>query len=216
MNVYLIRHGETIENRRHIHQPPNTDLSEKGNRQAERAGKCLRDKNLDFLLTSDLPRAVQTAKAIAEHTDLSIATDERLREIRRPTDLYGCSHYNPRTFHYVLTSLWNRNNPDWHFKDAESIYEVNQRAKNVLAYFEELSEKYQNVAAVSHAVFIEVLEAFLCREGDPTMRDYFPIFSPLSKVPNGAITHLRLHRIDAENVCKWEVVELNHTAHLTA
>lgn len=59
--VYIIRHGETDENRKGIIQGQlDTRLNEEGRLQAERVAEALRDKPVTFerAWTSDLGRAV--------------------------------------------------------------------------------------------------------------------------------------------------------------
>lgn len=57
--VYLIRHGETAENREHIIQGQlDTDLNELGRDQANRLATGLKDTTFHRAYSSDLKRAV--------------------------------------------------------------------------------------------------------------------------------------------------------------
>ena len=83
MNVFLIRHGLTDANASNViqgHQP--TPLNDIGRGQAARladrlasAGPCF-----DQLISSDLPRAAQTAQAIARACDCPVGYDPIWRE----------------------------------------------------------------------------------------------------------------------------------------
>lgn len=64
MPIYLIRHGETALNAARILQPSDTPLSEEGLAQARRLAERLQHQRIDAILSSDLPRAMQTAQAI--------------------------------------------------------------------------------------------------------------------------------------------------------
>jgi broad specificity phosphatase PhoE len=66
MPIYLIRHGETTLNAARILQPPDTPLSEHGSAQAFALGTSLRAQSVDAILSSDMVRAMQTARAILE------------------------------------------------------------------------------------------------------------------------------------------------------
>ena len=65
MSLYLIRHGETGLNVARVLQPADTPLSERGRAQATALGQRLRGAGLAGIVSSDLPRARQTAELIA-------------------------------------------------------------------------------------------------------------------------------------------------------
>ncbi len=78
----LVRHGETDWNYRGLVQG-STDipLNEKGYEQAGEAGAYLKEYEWDFLYSSPLSRAHETAATIGRHIGLSqIHTDRRLQE----------------------------------------------------------------------------------------------------------------------------------------
>jgi len=65
MNIYLVRHGETDWNKRLLFQgQTDIPLNRKGLSQAKRIGKEFCGKRIDAVYSSDLMRAVQTAKQI--------------------------------------------------------------------------------------------------------------------------------------------------------
>ena len=81
--LVIIRHGESVYNieRRYTGQT-DVALTEKGVLQAEITGKyILENYRIDEIYSSDLIRAVNTAKPIADPLGLEIKTDARLREI---------------------------------------------------------------------------------------------------------------------------------------
>jgi broad specificity phosphatase PhoE len=82
MEVYLIRHGNTIANKKKIiqgHKPGK--LSREGEKQVKLLGKHLANMQFDAIISSDLHRAVQTAKAIAKHQrGISIITTPLAKE----------------------------------------------------------------------------------------------------------------------------------------
>jgi 2,3-bisphosphoglycerate-dependent phosphoglycerate mutase len=80
MSIILVRHGATALNLARVLQPPDTPLNAGGFAQAEAVARELAALRPAALLSSDLPRALQTAKAIAQATGLPIATTELLRE----------------------------------------------------------------------------------------------------------------------------------------
>jgi broad specificity phosphatase PhoE len=91
MAIFLIRHAETALNAQRIVQLPDTPLSERGLRQAERLGQRLAGLGVARILSSDYARAQMTAERIHTATGVAIEIDERLRE-RNFGDLRGRSY----------------------------------------------------------------------------------------------------------------------------
>src|SRR5262249_38594628 len=63
-----------------VGRPPDTPLSAIGRGQAERIGARLAGAGVGRILSSDLPRAVETAEAIARHTGAPLGFDAELQE----------------------------------------------------------------------------------------------------------------------------------------
>ncbi len=76
------RHGETEHNAGGIWQGQlDTALSEKGREQAQNAAATLAAYSPSVIVSSDLQRAADTARALATRVGLQVRYDERLREI---------------------------------------------------------------------------------------------------------------------------------------
>ena len=80
MAIWLVRHGETALNAARVMQPADTPLSPHGLHQAEALAARLAGEALAGLLSSDLPRAEQTALAIGRRTGLPLRTTPLLHE----------------------------------------------------------------------------------------------------------------------------------------
>lgn len=80
--IILVRHGEAAGNKEHrfIGQA-DVPLSELGHQQARRVADRLGARGVERIVSSDLQRAVDTARPLAERLGLEIETDRRLREI---------------------------------------------------------------------------------------------------------------------------------------
>ncbi|PWY99032.1 phosphoglycerate mutase-like protein [Testicularia cyperi] len=127
LRVLIIRHGETRENVERIIQGQlDTDLNDKGRRQAELTGKFLSTTRIDRIIASPLRRAADTAKAIVEHhkarsdgQELQLECDDRLKERafgvlegkvylgahKKSEDTEGIERMDP--FSERLGSFWN-------------------------------------------------------------------------------------------------------------
>lgn len=62
--VYLIRHGETEDNAKKVFRTSNTTLTRKGKEEALNVGNELKDEGITKIYSSDLPRAIETARII--------------------------------------------------------------------------------------------------------------------------------------------------------
>ncbi len=80
MEIWLVRHGETALNAARILQPADTPLSAHGLRQVEALAERLASEKFAGILSSDLPRAHQTAQAIAARTGHALHTTPLLHE----------------------------------------------------------------------------------------------------------------------------------------
>ena len=81
MSIWLIRHGETALNAARVLQPADTPLSPHGQRQAEALAERMQGgEGFAAILSSDLPRAAQTAQAIAHLSGHNIEYTALLHE----------------------------------------------------------------------------------------------------------------------------------------
>jgi broad specificity phosphatase PhoE len=81
MLLTLVRHGPTQWNALGRFQGrTDVPLSVEGRRQARALAEALRDEHYDRIYSSDLERASETARIVAESRDLEIFSDPRLRE----------------------------------------------------------------------------------------------------------------------------------------
>lgn len=93
LQVYLVRHGETVWNAaRRIQGQSDSALTEKGEQQARQVGERARTLGITHVISSDLGRTRRTAEIIADACGCSVKLDPRLRELnmgvleQRPID----------------------------------------------------------------------------------------------------------------------------------
>ncbi len=80
--IYLIRHGQTDENKNEIIQGwLNSTLNEHGRRQARAMAERFRTVRLDYIYTSPLDRAHETARILASVCQATLAAEDLLKEI---------------------------------------------------------------------------------------------------------------------------------------
>jgi 2,3-bisphosphoglycerate-dependent phosphoglycerate mutase len=79
--IIAIRHGETAWNvDTRIQGQLDIPLNDMGRWQASRLGKAVADEGISAIYASDLIRAYETARAVADSTGCDIVTDTGLRE----------------------------------------------------------------------------------------------------------------------------------------
>ena len=118
--LYLVRHGETIDNAHQIMQGQKQgELNEKGLRQAREFRDQWEHREIDVVLASDLKRSIDTASIIAAPHGLEVVTTPLLRE----------RDWGSFTGRYI-PSLKNEVWPD----DVETLENLLSRAGEFIAY----------------------------------------------------------------------------------
>ncbi|WP_337013191.1 2,3-diphosphoglycerate-dependent phosphoglycerate mutase GpmB [Pantoea sp. AS142] len=82
LQVYLVRHGETVWNaERRIQGQSDSPLTEKGEQQAWQVGERVKHLGITHIIASDLGRTRRTAEIIANACGCPVTLDARLREL---------------------------------------------------------------------------------------------------------------------------------------
>ena len=82
MELYVLRHGTTAWNHRHLLQGrSDIPLDEEGAELAEKVGQALLDVSFDICYTSPLRRAVNTAQLVLSGRPVPVVEDPRLIEM---------------------------------------------------------------------------------------------------------------------------------------
>ncbi len=207
MHVYFVRHGETFQNKKKVHQAPNAVLTPRGREMVVTTAEALRSVHPDLLITSEYTRARESARIIGLHTGLTPVTNGFFYEIVRPSKLFEKSLFHPETFLYVLLSIFHRNNSFWRYKDAENLSDVTSRAQKALQFLESHTGAHTSIVVVSHAVFINIMVAYLCQNKMLRACNIFGMFFHVEQTKNASITHLKYNENVGENTCAWEQLQ---------
>lgn len=160
--LILIRHGQTTFNATGRMQGHlDTELSDAGYAQAEAAAQLLAGEGVTRIVSSDLVRAAETARVVAESLGLGFTTDSRLRE----TNLgqwQGMSSVEVDQDFPGARAVW-RHDPTWAPPEGESRVQVARRARPVI---DELMVDYPEwsggtVLVVAHGGAIAALTCHL-------------------------------------------------------
>ncbi len=151
MRIYLVRHGETLENAMGIMQGHmNNSLSDKGLSQARRISERLKNECFDVIYSSDLKRAATTASIISVYHDKGVIFTKELRG-RDHGDLTG-----------VCKSEVDLSNVPSNFESDELL---SMRVKVFLNKLRSFNQ--EKVLIVSHGRFIKIMISLLA--GNPLM-----------------------------------------------
>lgn len=159
MELYLIRHGETIWNEAgKIQGHADISLNENGRQMARLTGKALENVHFDKIFSSPLVRAYETAQLIGANRNIDIIISEDLKEIGFG-ECEGAvfkEHINdPQSPIYTFFKNPNDYLPT---KGGETIEEVCLRAAKFLEeVILPLEKSCERVMAVAHGAMIKAL-----------------------------------------------------------
>jgi len=80
MSLFVVRHAETEDNASRIVQLPNATLSASGRVQAQKLAERIARMGIARILSSDLARAVETARLVGARTGTAVELEPTLRE----------------------------------------------------------------------------------------------------------------------------------------
>ena len=146
--LYLVRHGETIDNAHHIMQGQTQGkLNDNGIKQAEEVAEKLKAEPINAFIASDLRRSIHTCEIIAAPHHQRVRITPLLRE----------RDWGAFTGKYI-PDLSNLKNPTLWPKDIESIDAIKGRAAEFIAW---LRAEYPNqkVLAVGHGIINKAIQS---------------------------------------------------------
>jgi probable phosphoglycerate mutase len=158
---YIVRHGQTnwnILGKTQGHG--NSDLTAKGIEQATELAESIVNYPIDYIYSSDLGRAVQTAQILGDKLNIKVEETEALREM-------GFGEWEGLLIDEIKTNYANvyttwRNEPHLaQIPGGETLHLIKDR---VDSFIQSLNEKYDNkhILLVTHSVTVRVmLLAFL-------------------------------------------------------
>ena len=154
--VFFMRHGETEWNQLRKQQgQKGSPLNEKGHMQAKKLARIIKTLRVNFLFTSPLERAMQTANIVSQHTQLKPRVDSRLMECS-----FGvCEGLTRTDIDHQYPNLWaNYERSKWTFRwpNGESYADVDERVRNFISDCL-LSENNNTIGIIAHETTNKVL-----------------------------------------------------------
>ena len=143
--LYLVRHGETVDNANQIMQGQTQgELNENGVQQAREFSEQWKNKEIDIILASDLKRSIDTARIIAEPHQLEVLTTSLLRE-------RDWGSFTGRFIPDLKGEVW----PD----DIETLENLLSRAGEFIAYVQKTFPG-KKVLAVGHGIINKAIQSY--------------------------------------------------------
>ena len=142
--LFLVRHGETVDNANKIMQGQTQgQLNDEGVRQAQQLRERLAGTSIDAVVSSDLKRAVDTARIVAGPHGLEVVTTPLLRE-------RDWGSFTGRYIPDLKDEVW----PD----DIETLDAMLARAGRFLSF---IKAQYpgKTVLAVGHGIVNKAIQA---------------------------------------------------------
>lgn len=211
MKIYLLRHGKSREHELNLRQSPSSDLGEVGKKQAVKAAERLKAEPIEIILSSHWPRALTTAKTVAEKLKLAVVIDERISELINNPILDGVPYESVINQEFLKEIKQSGHELDWKFKKGgESLREVINRVRK---FKKEVLKKYpgKNILIVSHGYVISTLLALFLTE-DETDDDLLrTVLLGTLAHENTAVSILKFWELRQ----RWQLVAFNDYSHLT-
>lgn len=182
MNIYLIRHGRQSSKLCNV----DVNLSEEGQRQALLVGERLISKKIEAVYSSQLIRAVETARIANQLWNTRHVIREELREISFG-QMEGMTDAAIARDFSDFKAEQEKMEKDLPYPGGESASDVIERAMPILNEITSCDD-YQNVAIVTHGgVIRSVISSILHMEPR-----YYRIFG--TSLENCSITQIKWER----------------------
>lgn len=168
MEIYIVRHGETVWNAaKRLQGREDIELNENGRELAGETGRNLEDTYFDKIYSSPLIRAYETACLIRGHRNIPIIRDDRLRElcfgVYEGKDFSKLLEDESDPFHYFFKEPQNYVAP----KEGESLEHICERAKKFMQEVIEpqVNDKLTRIMIVAHGALNKAIMCYIKQHG---------------------------------------------------
>ena len=180
--IIAVRHGETAWNvDSRIQGQKDIELNETGRWQASRVGEALKSETITAVYSSDLGRAHETARPIADAAGIPVIPTEGLRERS-----FGI--FEGKTFDEIRETWpehaqnWRKRLPEWAPPDGgESLLQLRERVRQTM---QDLAARHpgEQIVVVAHGGVLDTLYRIATGQEVNSPRTW--------QLPNGAINRL--------------------------
>ncbi|MDO5725400.1 MAG: histidine phosphatase family protein [Tissierellia bacterium] len=150
MKLYIIRHGETKWNREGRMQGwLDSELTKEAEMKAKNLHEKLKPKRFDKVYSSDLNRAINTAKLVSGFSNEKIIKKRELREIELGK-WQGMLFKDIKKEYPKLLDIYFNDSENYNPADSENFCDLYNRINKFLEEIKDLNDK--NILIVTHGV----------------------------------------------------------------
>ena len=203
MEIYFVRHGQTIWNvEKRFQGLSDSPLTELGITQAKLLGEKLKDIKFDKFYSTSLKRANDTANYIKGNRKQEVEIFDDFVEISMG-DMEGIKQEDFKKLYpeQVKNFFFNQLEYDPSSFGGESFLEVRERVIRGLNKFIELNKNYERVLVVSHGATLKTLLHYISGKDILTLSD--------EAIPKNTSYTI----VKYENG-KFEIIDFSNTSHL--
>ena len=203
MEIYFVRHGQTIWNvEKRFQGLSDSPLTELGITQAKLLGEKLKDIKFDKFYSTSLKRANDTANYIKGNRKQKVEIFDDFVEISMG-DMEGIKQEDFKKLYpeQVKNFFFNQLEYDPSSFGGESFLEVRERVIRGLNKFIELNKNYERVLVVSHGATLKTLLHYISGKDISTLSD--------EAIPKNTSYTI----VKYENG-KFEIIDFSNTSHL--
>lgn len=208
--IYFVRHGESKHNLIPVFQPSDSKLSKIGFSQANIVGDKLKRIDHSRIISSPMPRALETAKIISSKTKIKVDVLDLFKEVCSPTSVHDKPYTDSialNTFEQWMTSL---SNPNIRIEDSENFEDLLNRVDKALEYLK--LQNNSSIIVISHGYFIRMITARVLL-GKTLKPNNFEYFHKHIKSANTGITTIYYCK-DHTGKVDWRLISYNDSSHL--
>ena len=203
MEIYFVRHGQTIWNvEKRFQGLSDSPLTELGITQAKLLGEKLKDIKFDKFYSTSLKRAYDTANYIKGNRKQKVEIFDDFVEISMG-DMEGIKQEDFKKLYpeQVKNFFFNQLEYNPSSFGGESFLEVRERVIRGLNKFIELNKNYERVLVVSHGATLKTLLHYISGKD-------------ISTLSNEAIPKNTSYTIVKYENGKFEIIDFSNTSHL--
>ena len=162
MNIYLLRHGQTEENRRGSYYG-NLDISLNaiGISQGNKANNFFNDIKLDKVFVSDKKRTTEMSKLVLGQAKIQVIQDNRINETNFG-DFEGKTYEEIKMLYPKECMSWQNNWMEFVPPGGESYIELCERVKSFMEDIKKL--ECDNILICTHSGVIRAIYCYVMNE----------------------------------------------------
>jgi len=162
MNIYLLRHGQTDENRKGSYYGNlDINLNEVGISQGNKAKTFFNNIKLDRVYVSDKIRTLEMAKLALGQKEIGIIQDNRLNETNFG-DFEGKTYEEIKEAYPKECMRWRDNWKEFVPPNGESYIKLCERVKSFIEHIKKLEE--ENILICAHSGVIRAIYCYVMDE----------------------------------------------------